>query len=424
MTAGWWCGSPEARSCALVDRLGGVDVLVHEGGQALLEIGTALARLEVHRVLLGGGNGLRIIPDEPTRRQLPRGRGGLRRARRRQAPGDGQGAVDLRRCSPPAAVAPSTTRAGEPAFVFELGGQTFAFVVEGLGTKSIIARQRARGPGRSTASPTSPTTPSRRSSTTSAASVRCRSSSTPTSRPAPRSGTRSAERSAALLEGWRRACVDAGCVWGGGESPSLPGLLDEREIELAGAAVGAVPDGRARSSASAWTPGDEIVLVASSGLHANGASLARLIAARLPRGLRDRAARRRELRRGAARAVGDVRAAARRAARRDGVRPHLHQPRHGPRTAQADAPHAAAHLPHRAPARGARRARLPRRARPVWMPRPRTHVQHGLGLRAVLPRRAQARRSSRVADGPGTGARSSPGTSRRDRGRSCSSRSA
>ena len=30
---------------------------------------------------------------------------------------------------------------GEPAFVFEAGDQTLAFVVEGLGTKSIIARQ-------------------------------------------------------------------------------------------------------------------------------------------------------------------------------------------------------------------------------------------------------------------------------------------
>ena len=29
---------------------------------------------------------------------------------------------------------------GEPAFVFELGGLSMAFVVEGLGTKSIIAR--------------------------------------------------------------------------------------------------------------------------------------------------------------------------------------------------------------------------------------------------------------------------------------------
>src|ERR1700694_789826 len=29
---------------------------------------------------------------------------------------------------------------GEPAFVFELDGRAFAFVLEGLGTKSIIAR--------------------------------------------------------------------------------------------------------------------------------------------------------------------------------------------------------------------------------------------------------------------------------------------
>jgi len=30
---------------------------------------------------------------------------------------------------------------GEPAFVFELEGRAFAFVLEGLGTKSVIARQ-------------------------------------------------------------------------------------------------------------------------------------------------------------------------------------------------------------------------------------------------------------------------------------------
>src|SRR3954451_9913548 len=36
---------------------------------------------------------------------------------------------------------------GEPAFVFELGGEVFAFVVEGLGTKSVIARQVLEGGG-------------------------------------------------------------------------------------------------------------------------------------------------------------------------------------------------------------------------------------------------------------------------------------
>jgi phosphoribosylformylglycinamidine cyclo-ligase len=61
-------------------------------------------------------------------------------------------------------------------------------------------------------------------------------------------------------------------------------LVAEQDIELAGAAVGAVPAGRSPILGAALSAGDEIVLVHSSGLHANGASLARLIAARLPDG--------------------------------------------------------------------------------------------------------------------------------------------
>ncbi len=93
-----------------------------------------------------------------------------------------------------------------------------------------------------------------------------------------------ARRAAALLEGWQRACVDAGCAWGGGESPSLPGLVASPDIELAGAAIGAVPTGRSAILGDDLEAGDEIVLVASSGLHANGASLARLLVERLPEG--------------------------------------------------------------------------------------------------------------------------------------------
>jgi phosphoribosylformylglycinamidine cyclo-ligase len=91
-------------------------------------------------------------------------------------------------------------------------------------------------------------------------------------------------RARALVEGWRRGCADATCTWGGGESPSLPGLVDDREIELAGAAVGVVPEGRPPILGEELGPGDEIVLVASTGLHANGASLARLLAGRLKDG--------------------------------------------------------------------------------------------------------------------------------------------
>ena len=71
---------------------------------------------------------------------------------------------------------------------------------------------------------------------------------------------------------------------GGGESPTLPGMLSGQEIELAGAAVGAVPDGVEPILGGGLRDGDEIVFVHSSGLHANGASLARLVAERLPDG--------------------------------------------------------------------------------------------------------------------------------------------
>jgi phosphoribosylformylglycinamidine cyclo-ligase len=88
-----------------------------------------------------------------------------------------------------------------------------------------------------------------------------------------------------LVSGWRAACEAAGATWGGGESPTLPGLVDPDEIDLAGCAVGYVPDGAAPILGTDLAPGDAIVLVASTGLHANGASLARKVAEDAPEGL-------------------------------------------------------------------------------------------------------------------------------------------
>jgi phosphoribosylformylglycinamidine cyclo-ligase len=172
---------------------------------------------------------------------------------------------------------------GEPAFVFEHGSQTLAFVVEGLGTKSIIARHVLERQGIDCFADVAYDT------VAAILNDLCCVGALPLVVNAYFATGASewylqAERSASLLEGWRRACADAGCVWGGGESPSLPGMLAEQDIELAGAAVGAVPDGRSAILGERLQPGDEIVLVASSGLHANGASLARLVAARLPDG--------------------------------------------------------------------------------------------------------------------------------------------
>jgi phosphoribosylformylglycinamidine cyclo-ligase len=172
---------------------------------------------------------------------------------------------------------------GEPAFVFELDGRSFAFVVEGLGTKSIVARQVLERQGINRFADVAYDT------VAAILNDLCCVGALPLVVNAYFATGASewyadAERSTALLEGWRSACADAGCAWGGGESPSLPGLLDTRDIELAGAAVGVLPEGRAPILGEQLAAGDEIVLVSSSGLHANGASLARLIAERLPRG--------------------------------------------------------------------------------------------------------------------------------------------
>ncbi len=172
---------------------------------------------------------------------------------------------------------------GEPAFVFELDGRTLAFVVEGLGTKSILARLVHESLGVNSFAEVAYDTVAAILN-----DLACVGALPLVVNAYFATGASEwylqADRAEALLEGWQRACVDAGCAWGGGESPSLSGLVSSEDIELAGAAVGAVPPGRAAILGDELRAGDEIVLVASSGLHANGASLARLLADRLPDG--------------------------------------------------------------------------------------------------------------------------------------------
>jgi phosphoribosylformylglycinamidine cyclo-ligase len=172
---------------------------------------------------------------------------------------------------------------GEPAFVFEGAGLTLALVLEGLGTKSIIARQLQDRLGVARFADVAYDTV--------AAIVNdlCCVGALPLVVNAYFATGSSdwytePERHDALLAGWEQGCLDAGATWGGGESPSLAGLVSGADVELAGSAVGMVPAGHEAILGPELTPGDEIVLVGSSGLHANGASLARLIANRLPDG--------------------------------------------------------------------------------------------------------------------------------------------
>ncbi len=92
------------------------------------------------------------------------------------------------------------------------------------------------------------------------------------------------ERSLSLVQGWKAACDAGGVAWGGGETPALAGIVAEGRIDLAASCTGIVKPKTRLTLGAALAPGDAIVLLASSGIHANGLSLARKLAERLPQG--------------------------------------------------------------------------------------------------------------------------------------------
>lgn len=176
---------------------------------------------------------------------------------------------------------------GEPAIVFSLRGVTMGFVLECLGTKSMIARayEQVCGEDRFDAI----------GYDTVAAAVNdlvCVGALPVMVNAYFATGDASwyaGHRHDSLVAGFLRACEHAGAAWGGGESPTLSGLVAPAEIDLAASTIGAVPPG----TSAPWlgeeiAPGDEIVLVSSTGMHTNGASVARTVAAGLPDGFAHR----------------------------------------------------------------------------------------------------------------------------------------
>lgn len=174
---------------------------------------------------------------------------------------------------------------GASAFVLELGGQHLAFVVEGLGTKSIIARQWLEQTGEDRFADVA--IDGVAAIVNDVASVGALPVvvnayfATGSSEWHARGGS-----AVSLIEGWRSGCERAGAVWGGGESPALPGLVSPDDVEIAGSSIGTIPPEWGPLLGDDLASGQAIVLVDSSGLHANGATLARTVATRLPDGLR------------------------------------------------------------------------------------------------------------------------------------------
>jgi phosphoribosylformylglycinamidine cyclo-ligase len=90
-------------------------------------------------------------------------------------------------------------------------------------------------------------------------------------------------RSEALADGFAEGCRMAGAVWGGGETPTLRGIVNAESIVLAGSAIGRITPKKQRIIGDV-RDGDAIIMVASSGVQTNGLTLCRSLAERLSDG--------------------------------------------------------------------------------------------------------------------------------------------
>jgi phosphoribosylformylglycinamidine cyclo-ligase len=88
------------------------------------------------------------------------------------------------------------------------------------------------------------------------------------------SGSLDLDEVAQLVEGAASVCRQAGCAILGGESAELPGIYRDDELDFAGACIGLVKRADLIDG-SRCEPGNVVLGLPSSGLHANGFTLVR-----------------------------------------------------------------------------------------------------------------------------------------------------
>lgn len=92
------------------------------------------------------------------------------------------------------------------------------------------------------------------------------------------------QRTKDLVAGWKKACDDAETTWGGGESPSYNDIVYPETIALGGNVVGIIKSKKRLLIDKKLKSGDRILFIKSSGINANGLSLTRAVAKKLPKG--------------------------------------------------------------------------------------------------------------------------------------------
>ncbi len=172
---------------------------------------------------------------------------------------------------------------GESAYVFKMGTQWGALVQEGLGTKSLIAQAVYKATGQSHFAATAQDTVAciiNDLVSVGAIAVVLNAYWSSSSY----KWLTDQKLAEDFIKGWRAACDVAGVTWGGGETQSLPGVVAEGSLEFAGSAFGVIQDEKNLIRAQNLRASDAIIMVESSGPHANGISLIRQIADELPEG--------------------------------------------------------------------------------------------------------------------------------------------
>lgn len=171
---------------------------------------------------------------------------------------------------------------GESAFVWDRGDHYAAFVIEGLGTKNLVADATREITGKTYYDQVAQDTVAMIINDLIVAGADPEVINMYVG-----SGTsewfEDIERAEDLISGWKDACKIAGVSWGGGETPTLNGVLKDT-VDLGGSAVGIISSKNRLLIDSNLKEGDRIVLIKSSGVNTNGISLIIAIAKSLPQG--------------------------------------------------------------------------------------------------------------------------------------------
>lgn len=176
-----------------------------------------------------------------------------------------------------------TASRGESAHVVDAGEYYFASVIEGLGTKSLVADEIYRLTGKTYYDSLAYDT----------VAMIVNDLITVGAKPLTLMAYWAAgssdwfkdrKRADDLVFGWTKASRDSGVVWGGGETPVLSGIINKEAIDLAGACFGIINPKKNLCLGEKLQAGDRIILFESSGIHANGLTLARKITENLSEG--------------------------------------------------------------------------------------------------------------------------------------------